>query len=175
MEKAKLIIGVDPGSGASSPTGLVVFDPQTLDVLFADNITASKRDLHHRIQIISNQLTDIITILEAEYGKRPITFCVESFVMRGKGGESLQRLIGSFLGRLPARYEVRHVQNTKVKKALAGHGHAEKDEVAAGVLDYFKSNKSSYEAVNRLIKAGEWDILDAFAIGITGVYLYEAD
>lgn len=169
MSPSKIVVAVDPGTSSTSPTGLVVFDRLTLEIFYCDNLTARKRELHHRIQDISNQFSDIIAAVDQTYPSADILFCVESFVMKGKGGESLQRLIGSFLGRLPERFKVKHVQNTTIKKVIAGHGHAEKEEVAAGVLACFTSNKTSKQVIERLINAGEPDILDAFAIGLTGM------
>jgi Holliday junction resolvasome RuvABC endonuclease subunit len=107
-----------------------------------------------------------------EEGGAPYTVCIEQFVMRGKGGESLNRLIGSYMASIsPSQGNVIHVQNTSVKKVIAGHGHADKASVSAGLETFFSSNKESVAIVKTLTQRGEFDILDALAIGATGYLL----
>lgn len=157
-----LVMGIDPGTGVSSPTGVAVFDPLTRDVIYTTNLFTKHRELQHRIKDISDQLEGIVTLLLQE----EVTLCIfiESFVMRGKGGETLQRLIGSFMGRMPYEFLITHIQNVTVKKIVAGHGHAEKEEVAAGIALYFKGNTE----VEKLVNRKEFDIIDALAIGVAG-------
>lgn len=164
-----LVIGIDPATGSTSDTGFSVFDTDTLDILYADKILTSKRLLHHRIKEISDVLDLTLHDIDAANPDKEIVVCIESFVIRGKGGESLQRIIGSFMGRVPYRFELTHAQNTTVKVALAGHGHADKMSVAVGLRDMFKEhNKKSGEVIEGLILKREFDILDSLAIGVAG-------
>ena len=163
-----IVLSLDPGTGVSSPTGLSIFDVDTRSIIHAENITTKLKPLEHRLKDISDQVSDLINLLDLEDPKKTVICCIESFVMRGKGGETLQRLIGSFMSRIPYHWQLFSVQNTTIKLFVAGHGRAEKQQVAQGVLHYFEQNKSSVELIKCLIKENEWDILDSLAIGITG-------
>jgi len=165
----RIIVSIDPGSGISSPTGLTVFDPHTKDILYASNITTKFKLLSHRIKDITDKVYEIFKEIEDSSTGREIVVTIESFVMRGKGGETLQRLIGGFLAKTPYMFRVEHVQNSTIKKVLAGHGHADKNSVAAGTLDFFASNKDSVDLIKRLLSKQELDILDSLAIGVTWV------
>jgi hypothetical protein len=99
--------------------------------------------LEHRIRDISDIFQSTIDQIDTDHQQYDLLVCIEQFVMMGKGGESLQRLIGSFMGRLPYRVNLLHVQNTKVKLYMADHGHADKDAVAQGVLSFFLENEEA--------------------------------
>lgn len=167
VENRRLIISIDPGSGISSPTGLTVFDPQTKEILYASNITTKFKQLAHRIKDISDQVELVFKEVQEATDGREIVVTIESFVMRGKGGETLQRLIGGFLSKTPYLFRIEHVQNSTIKKILAGHGQADKASVAAGTRDYFASNPDSVKLINLLLSKQELDILDSLAIGVT--------
>ena len=170
MSKNKfLIISIDPGSGISSPTGLTVFDPHTKDIFYASNVTTKFKQLAHRIKDISDQVEKVLKEVEESNTDREVIVTIESFVMRGKGGETLQRLIGGFLAKTPYLFRIEHVQNSTIKKVLAGHGHADKNSVAAGTLDFFADNAESVALIKQLLSKQELDILDSLAIGATWV------
>lgn len=159
-----LVVGIDPATGSSSDTGYCVFNPDTKEILCSYKIGSKHRPLEHRIKDIS----DIVEGLLLELVGNEVLVCIESFVMRGKGGESLQRIIGSFMGRVPYEFTIAQVQNTSVKLLMAGHGHADKVSVAFGTKDFFAPNLVSQERIKELTAAKEFDILDAIAIGASG-------
>lgn len=163
--KPTLIIGVDPGTGSSSPTGFCILDPVNCSIVLGTNFLTKEKVLAHRIKDMSDQLSAELEILAPHY---KLIVCIEQFVMRGKGGETLQRLIGSFMGRLPYEAQLVHVQNTTIKKHIAGHGHADKEAVAAGLHTFFKDCPDSLQLLKNLTQSAEFDILDAIAIGVTG-------
>lgn len=167
MANKLLIVSIDPGSGISSPTGLTVFDPHTKDILYATNVHTKFKQLAHRIKDISDQVELVFKEVEDANSGREIVVTIESFVMRGKGGETLQRLIGGFLAKTPYMFRIEHIQNSTIKKVLAGHGHADKNSVALGTKDYFASNPDSIKLINQLLLKQELDILDSLAIGVT--------
>ncbi len=170
-----LVIGIDPGSGVSSPTGFSVFNPETKEILYQGNIGTRYKLLQHRIKDISDVLEAAIKDVTDNYPKHNILVCIEYFVMMGKGGEVLNRLIGSFMGRLPYNVELLHVQNSTVKLKMAGHGHADKSLVAAGVASWFLSNDKSCKQIIGLTLANEYDILDSLAIGVTGWRIHQGE
>jgi Holliday junction resolvasome RuvABC endonuclease subunit len=170
-----IVVAADPGTGISSPTGFSAFDPVTKEILYKGNLGTKKKLLQHRIKDISDTFEAVLKDVMENHPKRNILVCIESFVMRGKGGETLQRLIGSFMGRLPYNVELLHVQNTKVKLCLAGHGHADKHQVAGGVAEWFSSNDKSTNTIVGLTLANEYDILDSLAIGVTGWQMYQGE
>jgi Holliday junction resolvasome RuvABC endonuclease subunit len=159
-----LVLAIDPGSGASSPTGISLFNPITKDIIFTTNLFSMYKPTEHRIKDITQQLAAILDQLNNERYE----VYIESFVMRGKGGETLQRLIGAFISSIPFDIKIRYVQNTKVKLKMANHGHADKLQVCQGVISWFKENKTSFDLLNQLTTRGEFDIMDSLAIGVTG-------
>lgn len=175
MPKSKyLIISIDPGSGISSPTGLTVFDPHTKDILYASNVSTKFKQLAHRIKDISDKVEAIFKEVEESATGREVVVTIESFVMRGKGGETLQRLIGGFLAKTPYMFRIEHIQNSTIKKVLAGHGHADKTSVARGTEDFFANNAESVKLIKGLLLRQELDILDSLAIGVTWVKSQES-
>jgi Holliday junction resolvasome RuvABC endonuclease subunit len=163
-----LIIGCDPGTGVNSPLGLTVIDPHRRILLHAEEFWTEHKVLHHRIKDISDRLELVLLSHLKEYPTTTFHFFVESFVMRGKGGETLQRMIGSVMGRVPYEFDFGHVQNSTVKLLMAEHGHASKEEVAKSVQEFFGA---SNEKIEELIAAQKWDIIDAAAIAISGWFL----
>ena len=157
-----LILAIDPSTGSSSPVGIALFNAQTKGIIFYTNILTKKKLLHHRIRDIIEQLTAIMDEIP-----KPYTVVIEQFVMRGKGGESLQRVIGAYMALIPYECELVFVQNTTAKLFIGGHGHAEKAEVCQGVMRWFKDNETSFQITKELTTKCEYDIIDAFALGVS--------
>lgn len=174
MAKSKItkVVGIDPGTGLKSPAGLAAFDVETRDILLAEELPArwGKASATLRIASITEQFQEKIFM---RFTGADTLFCVESFVMQGQGGQTLQRMIGAVLSCVPTHCPIEEIQNSTVKKNTAGHGHADKKSVAVVVLDYFISNSNAHKLVTRLILDEKWDILDALAIGIAGYERYQ--
>lgn len=168
-----VVIGIDPGTGLSSPTGLVIYNDESEVIIWFGSIGTEwkKQPTNKRIQLISKKVEEIIGVVVGFDTESLI--CIENFVMRGKGGETLQMLIGAIISRMPPGSTIMQPYNTTVKKVVGGTGKAEKPQVAEGVLAYFKDSPSSVIAIKELISTNQWDILDALAIGITGTQQYE--
>jgi Holliday junction resolvasome RuvABC endonuclease subunit len=159
------VMGIDPGTGRSSPTGLVVFDPDTLAISMHENLWALHEDNDRRIRWLMLQVQESIEV----YSQGELSLiAIETFVMYGKGGQTLQNLIGAYVGQVPFDVKIIHPFNTTVKKIVGGSGAADKEQVADGVLRFFLSNRDSAYVIRELIREEEWDKLDAFAIGIAG-------
>jgi Holliday junction resolvasome RuvABC endonuclease subunit len=167
-----IIVALDPGTGASSPTGFVYFDAVTKEVIGHGTFTSSYAEADKRIREISEQFDNALDVVLLVTGD-PLV-CIETTVMMGKGGQTYQKLVGAFVSRIPYNVTIRHVFNTTVKKLVGGSGHAKKDAVAEGVLHWFRDNKEARELIRELIQMEQWDILDAFAIGIAGYELQVA-
>ena len=172
-KKPTLVIAADPGTGISSPTGFAVFEPETKEIHYLANIGTKRKALQHRLRDIADVFSNTIEDIDREFKDHTILVCIEYFVMRGKGGETLQRLIGALMSRLPYHFELMHIQNSKVKLMLAGHGHADKSLVALGVLEYFRENNVSEAYIKDLTLRKESDILDALAIGVAGWQIHQ--
>lgn len=158
-----IVLGIDPGTGLNSPAAIFVFDAVTKKIIYSDEYSSKKKDATSRIREIALKIAQKIGYF------RPDLFCIENFVMRGKGGETLQRFIGSLI---PFTLEVVpfiQVQNTTVKKMVGGTGKAEKPEVALGVLNYFEGISD----IQTLIDNEKWDTLDAAAIAISGYEIWK--
>ena len=167
-----IVVGLDPGLGVKSPTGFVAFDMSDYSILLYKNLWTQKsfKQLHFKLADLSNKLyeeLETLSRLQAP-GERAL-FATEYFVMKGKGGQSLQRLVGAYYSVLPSYYDVIEVQNTGVKQVIGGTGKGDKRAVAEGVHSWLLGkNKESAKIVWNLINEESWDILDAMAIGITG-------
>lgn len=163
-----IVMGIDPGTGVSSPTGVVAFDAETRLILLSEIINGKKIEKERRARWIASGLAELIDTLSAD----PITkiglVSIETFVMRGKGGQTLQNLIGALESRIPDDARIQRVFNTTVKRIVAGSGDAEKLEVALGVLAWFNDIAISANEVRSMIKFEKWDLTDALAIGIAG-------
>lgn len=169
MSNKTLVIGLDPGTGSKSPCGYAAFCPETKDILTIKALWTKFEDTRHRIKDISDEVGYLITnqLDAVEYPKTMIF--VERFVMRGASGETLQQLIGGLMTKIPYTAGFGAIYNTTVKSVVGGTGKADKAQVAEGVAQYFKSNKTSSQLCKRLLKEKEWDIFDALAIGIAGL------
>lgn len=163
-----IIVGVDPGTGVSSPTGLVMFDPVTLEILHVSELTSKFEDDAMKIKDIAEQLEFELTGLDPD---EDVHVFIESFVMQGKSGEKLARLTGALMSHVPYQFKVGFVHNTTVKKQVTGAGNANKPKVAEGVLEHFKTNKASSLIIANLILEERWDPVDAAAIGLAGSML----
>lgn len=161
---ADMIIGIDPGTGITSPTGIAIFRSNGYIEKLA-TISSTKRENLDRLR-------DVAAGIKREVPNRNALLVIETFIMQGKGGQTLQRLIGAVIAAAPEKVKVADVFNTTVKRIVAGNGAAEKIQVAQGVLKWFKTRKdvkrTSVETVTKLISLKQWDILDALAIGIAG-------
>jgi Holliday junction resolvasome RuvABC endonuclease subunit len=169
-ERRLLIVGVDPGSGISSPTGLAIFYPDTKDPIHVEEVGTEEKELAHRLRSISAHIGDLLLSLDPD--GYDVRVYIESFVMRGKSGETLARLVGALMASVPYEIRVGFVQNTTVKKNIAGHGHATKAEVAQGLLKWAKGSRRMEALVRACVRDGNWDAVDALAIGVAG---YERD
>lgn len=161
----RLVVGIDPGSGKSSPTGLAVIEPDTKDILHISNVRADCDDFSHRIKGISQQVGDIVSFLDPDV---LVEIYIESFVMRGKGGEMLARLTGSIMAAMPYERHVAFVHNTTMKKVVAGHGRAEKQEVGSALYVWAEGNAISQSIIENLLLCQEWDMLDAIGLAVAG-------
>jgi Holliday junction resolvasome RuvABC endonuclease subunit len=159
------IIGLDPGTGSSSPAGFVDFDSETGVIYDFLTISSKERNANDRIRDIAAKISKRVT---SEHD----LITVETFYLRGKGGQTLQRFIGAAIyGTAPV--PLQEVYNTTVKRLVGGAGNADKRDVAYGVLDWFTAkNDDSAEGIKRLIYEERFDELDAFAIGIAGYELF---
>lgn len=165
-----IVVSIDPASGASSPCGVAVFNIETKEILFLENVTAHHKRFERRIKKIVDQIRPLVDVVES-FGE-PYFFFHETFVILGRAQDILYKVIGGLLT-LPSDLAiVEPVPNTSVKLIVAGHGHAEKLQVAFGVAEYFKENEESYKIVKEAINSNEFDKLDALAIGIAGVELW---
>lgn len=153
----RIVVGIDPGTGKSSPTGFAAFDPDSRTPIHVENITSKAGEYRTRYKEIAARISELLQAIPNDI---EVLVACESFVMRGKGGEVLARLTGAIMAAVPEHHEFTFVQNTTVKKVVGGHGQADKDEVANGVADFFGLSAGQ---LNKLSS----DEIDALAIGIT--------
>lgn len=175
MDKT-IIIGIDPGSGTRSNTGLAVIDPINIEILYIDELSpASKYDpTDVRLYDLAVQYEVTLNTILDGIGKDEALVVFEQFVMKGKGGETLSRLIGAFLGR--TNYPTYHVNNMVVKQKITGFGGSDdKKAVGRGLESYFRGSKSSLSIIKDLIDKESWDMIDAIAIAVAGSEQYKEE
>jgi Holliday junction resolvasome RuvABC endonuclease subunit len=160
-----IVIGVDPGTGVKSPTGVFVFNEKTKQILLTAEVRSKSKDQY---QIFADIAATVRAFAEQTKAK---TLVVEKFAMRGASGEKLHKLIGAIGAQSVQLCQVLEAQNTSVKRIVGGHGASDKGQVALGVLTYFAENRNSALEIEELIKQESWDKLDAAAIGIAGLEL----
>ena len=167
-----LVIGIDPGF-KSSPTAIVILDPTEQAIVDARLFTKGiLKETDEIIRYMSRSIGYYLKTKVDEYDSENVMISIEQFVMRGKGGESMNRLIGAIMSQIPESFEqVVHAQNSTVKKYLGGHGQASKEEVAKGVVKWFGNSWGNIDIVEEWIRREQWDLCDALAIGITGYEL----
>jgi Holliday junction resolvasome RuvABC endonuclease subunit len=144
----------------------VCIDPARRKILDVQNIRSERSSNEHKIKDISDQITTYLNSKHDTKEPTRITFAIENFVMKGKGGATLQMLRGSLIGRVPYETDVVNVHNITMKSIVGGTGAADKKIVAEGVKKFFRMNAMASIQIDALIKAKEWDILDALGVGI---------
>lgn len=166
----RVFVGVDPGS-TSSATGVFAYDAETLDIITFRALRSQQKEFHFRLREIALHFSVLLyeASRDLRMGSLPVEVFIESFVMRGKSGEMLARLTGALLSKIEPGMKLRFVPNTRVKKALTGHGRGDKLAVARAVEQYFSKNIASAQTLNELRSHPDWsDIFDAAAIAIAG-------
>lgn len=171
MERPKrYIASVDPGTGTKSPLGFSVFEIESLEIIVAEELWPDNRK-----GSIKDRISSIAEKFRAKcspYFLQETLFLSEDFVMRGKGGQTLQNMIGAIMGSIPVGLRFEMINTKVVKQMVTGTGAADKLQVAEGVLNFFKQNKLSSALIKQLTLDEKWDILDSLAIGIAGLRTY---
>lgn len=162
-----IAVGIDPGTGRTSPTGLFIFDEESGAILYYGEFYPTRGFEH---STIVSHIRDVLLNLKLGFPESQLNIGIETFVMRGKAGQMLQRLIGACLSEAELHGNISEVYNTTVKKLVGGHGRADKQQVAEGVRSYFMERPASLNMVETFIENKKWDILDAAAIAITGLH-----
>lgn len=158
-----LIVGIDP---ASNTAGIAIFDSETKELFVFEEMRAPvTKDLHKRLRALSELCSMYMLSLDP---KEETYAFVESTVLRGRSGQVLANATGALIATLPSFVKYKAIQNTSVKRLVAGSGDADKVEVAKGVYDWAKSNPATLAKVKDAIIKKQFDKLDALAIGIAG-------
>lgn len=166
-----IIFAIDPGTGVKSACGVAVIEQApngTLELIHIEDIWPKQAhsSTMMRIRDIVDQVEELMGYYYENKGAHEFGVAIESFVMRGKGGETLQRFIGAVLTRVPStKTHIIEVQNTTMKKFVGGTGKADKELVLKKVLIQFPANQ-------KLILAGvkqQYDGIDAVGIGLTAL------
>lgn len=164
MSSKVYFIGLDAGLGVKSATGIAVIDINTFRVVAHRAIWPQTKRNPEKFYEIAAEARDV-----AKPYLKDSVVSFESFVMAGKSGQSLQRLIGSIQAALSDSIGIMEVPNTAVKQIVSGSGKGDKEAVADGLLAYFKGkNRETYELVRALKKNNQHDVIDAIAIAVSG-------
>lgn len=160
----KKVVGIDISSGARSSVGFAVIDMSSLQVLHTNDFKpATTPDLRKRIKQIAAFLASEFKKLEAD--NKDYIIIIESTVMQGLGGQSLQRAIGAAMTVSPSARRLEFVYPMSVKKYITGVGKgSDKKAIAEGLKKWFPNN----ELIFQLTASSRWDTLDAIGIALTG-------
>lgn len=166
----KYVFAIDPGTGSSSPAGVALLDMKEKKVIWSANVwpigykAKLKMPVHHRIKLIRDQIEKLWDETVEEYGVDNIGVAMENFVMRGKGGATLQQFMGAVLTIFPVITPFCEVHNTTMKKFVGGTGKANKVKIGYKLLGVMPESK---EYIQELMDLKEWDQVDAIGIGFT--------
>ena len=158
------VLAIDP---ALSTTGYAVISINTLEIIYANKIITSPKNLDDfRINEILVKLFAIAAQYPIKYivledgflGSNPRT-CIQLATLRGA-------IIGTFNF---CKYYVYHMLPTEIRKALGCGGNAKKEDVAKVIIDMYPNNKKldiigPYSDKQNKDKTS--DIYDAISIGV---------
>lgn len=162
----RIIFAVDPGSGSSSALGICIYDPNKGEILYTTELwpkANNQKPTWRRLLDMMYQIKSHIESARKKYG--PLEVRTECFVMRGKGGETLARLVGGLIANLSWDCTFVEVHNIKLKCFITGRHKATKPEMGQGLISKLK-NLPSIDAVQKLIDNNNWDAVDAACIAI---------
>lgn len=161
----KIVIGCDPASGASSNTGFSAILVDTKEIICLEEIAPNDRfdTVDERIYTIAQKYANMLELFAA-CSSEEVLVCFEHFIMKGRGGEVLNRVIGAFLGH--TRFSTHHIATTAVKKYISGTGLGDKEDVVKGLLRYYEGNKDALDLIEGV--RDNDDITDSLAIAIAG-------
>ncbi len=165
------LFAIDPGTGSSSACGIAVLRVRgdLIEVVYLSDIwtRAVHKNAMLRIRDIADQVEGLMTnFYECCEPNEVFAVAIESFVIRGKGGETLQRFIGAVLSRVPsATTEIREIANTSMKKFVTGTGKGDKSAIMRSIVKQFPESKIVLDAA---LKKQD-DALDALGIGLAAI------
>lgn len=164
----KYVIGIDPGTGSSSPAAIAFYDKHTNQVLWSMDLwplgyKANSKNMTaiYRIKLIINQIDKLWKETILKYPANQIGISIENFVMVGKGGATLQMFRGAALCVFPATQRIVDVPNTTMKRIAGGKGSADKGQIADGLIDRIPL---SAEYIKELKDLKAWDQIDAIGL-----------
>lgn len=147
-----------------SGTALAVLDisvsgrVKIVETCFVNNKKHSKKSHGYRLNNISLELDRILKAYEIEHIVRE-----KGFSKFATATQTLFKVVGVSdltLFKNGVEKDIAEIPPTTVKKAIAGHGGAEKSEVAEGVRSYLVDDQKDYVF-------GTEDESDAVAVGVT--------
>jgi len=129
-QKLRITIGIDPGSGSSSPTAVGAIMLEPLRFVHVEDFWPKSKSQNARLRELNEFATVLLGSIDPD---AELTVVVESFCIRGRGNQILQQVIGALKAAVPAHAQLIDVPNTTVKRLIGGSGKADKQAVAAGV------------------------------------------
>lgn len=144
------LVSIDPGL-VSSGTGLAIFE---------DGKLVNTAYVHPNKKTWQDPAAEVLLLL-AEYLKVEAEFVVEESFYPGKANKLHQRYIGVLQFHFP---EIKFIAPASVKKIVAGHGRATKDQIREILLE--KYPKKSHPTVHEAVDWDNEDVVDAIAIGL---------
>ena len=151
-KKAKIILGIDPGTIAMG-YGLIAVEGNTITLIDTGVLKPGKvKDGYKKLQLIFNTVSGLITKYQ------PDSFAIEAPFF-GKNVQSMLKL-GRAQGVAIAAamrhgLDVTEYSPKKVKQAITGNGNADKEQVMKMLqhLLQFKATPKSYDATDALAVA----------------------
>ena len=159
-----IVIGIDP---ATHTTGYARFNSETRRIYETCAIKSFHKKADDRIREISRAVFDLV---DCKGYPPPETLFIETthFRQNRNTNDMYQQLCGAIVGVIGFEHKTQYVQNTTMKKVVGGSGKADKQQVAAGVLEYFAPVTQSFQYVKQLIESERFDETDALGVGIAG-------
>lgn len=165
-----IVVGIDPSTGSRSSVGFSIIDFTNKEapvIVKATEFQIPKTvELRPRLKHIAALIAKEFRALEEQ--DAPYLIVIETTVMQGVGGQSLQRAIGAIMTISPSTRQFKEVYPMSVKKHVTGIGKSgDKRAIADGLKKFFK-DQTSLETLFQLTASSRWDTLDSIAIALTG-------
>ena len=158
----RIIFAIDPGTGSSSACGICVYDPNTVKIITTLEVWPElQKPTWKRLRDMQTQVMHLLNAARDIHG--PLEVRTESFVMRGKGGETLARFIGGVIAHLPWDSEFVEVHNIILKRNITGNARADKSEMGEALK---KKVPLCIALIQEMIDNKSWDAIDAACIAI---------
>ena len=168
----RLSIGIDLGFGVKSATAVSIIDQECV-LLHSFQVTPGLlKDEVEKLQYISRNVAHALKkYFGDDHKKHQITVTLETCVMQGKSGATMQRLLGAIVAALPQYMEIKYCHNMTLKKKITGSGLADKKQMGEAAIKLAASYKarSTVEVLEKWLDRNDHDLMDSYCLAVSEI------